>query len=203
MPRVRSTFFLTFFVAVTAGCEGEGGPVIVDAQASSLCANAAMNIPGTTPLVRCCGDVAQQVPASLASDVCEASVAFALCDGIHFECQPVCALPAGFTVLAAGAKQNCSREAAVVDAPSATPVPFDGGGLRLGPCSGDVVALILAAACPNHCLGSLAYAVCEGDTYADCACNIPPGYSLVGLTDGSAFDAGADAPAMTKEGGGG
>jgi hypothetical protein len=45
--------------------------------------------------------------------------------------------------------------------------------------------------------------VCQGGAYGECACNIPPCYSLVGLSDGSAFDAGADAPSVPKDGGGG
>jgi hypothetical protein len=194
MIRSGRAFALASLMALAA-CSTGGSPATT-AQ-GSLCA------PDATVLVRCCGNVAQQVSAALAAETCDGSSAYALCDGVRFECEPVCTLPPGFTVVSAGAMESCSEDVAIADAPSAIPVPFDGGGLHLGPCSGDVVALIPASACPNHCPGSLAYAVCEGTAYMECACNIPPGYSLVGLSDGSAFDAGADAPAMPKEGGGG
>jgi hypothetical protein len=195
MVQSGAVFALACFTALVAACS-TGGSSSTTSQ-GSLCA------PDATTLVRCCGNVAQEVSATLAAEACDGSFAYSLCDGVRFECQPVCTLPPGFTVVGAGAMESCTEDVTIPDAPSATPVPFDGGSLHLGPCSGAVVALIPAATCPNHCTGSLAYAVCQGGAYGECACNIPPGYSLVGLSDGSAFDAGADAPSVPKDGGGG
>jgi hypothetical protein len=195
MVHAGAAFALVCLTTLAAACSTGGSPPVT--SQGSPCA------PDATLPVRCCGNVAQEVAAALSGGTCDGSVAYALCDGIVFECEPVCALPPGFTVVSSGAKESCPEDVAIADAPSANPVPFDGGGLHLGPCSGDVVALIEAATCPNHCPGSLAYAVCKGDAYGECACNIPPGYSLVGLSDGTAFDTGADAPGVPKEGGGG
>jgi hypothetical protein len=200
MPRVPSFLFVSCFAALAGACStGESLGSVVDG--SLACA------PDAGTLGPCCGKVALAVPASQfsvdsgVSDPCKGSSAYVLCDGFHFECEYVCALPLGFTVQTAS--QSCTEDASKGDAPSAQPIPFDGGSLALGPCSGDVVALIPAAACPNHCPGSVAYAVCSDRAYGECACNIPPGYTLVGLSEGGATDAHADAPIIdaTTEGG--
>jgi hypothetical protein len=202
MPRLPSFFALSCGAALVAACStGASLGSVVDG--SLACA------PDAASFGPCCGKVALAVPASTFSvdsgvfDPCKGSSAYVLCDGFNFECEYVCAVPTGFTVQS-GASQSCADDASRADAPSAQPVPFDGGSLALGPCSGDVVALIPAAACPNHCPGSVAYAVCSDGAYGECACNIPPGYTLVGLSEGGAPDAHADAPVSdgAPEGGG-
>ncbi len=51
--------------------------------------------------------------------------------------------------------------------------PFDGA--FLGPCSADDYLIIDASACPaTGCIGTLAFALCEGTSYGQCAC-APPG----------------------------
>jgi hypothetical protein len=175
--------------------------------------DAALACVGGGSLGPCCGHVAKLVTgsslpdssiavpvnspgaapsSSFSSGICGGKPTYSLCNGIELECELVCALPPGYTVLAAGEKQDCpDAGGAAIDAPapSSRPVPFDAGKLDLGPCSGAVVALIPAAACPDHCPGSLAYAVCDGGAYDECACDIPGGYVLVALGEGGTLDA--------------
>jgi hypothetical protein len=52
--------------------------------------------------------------------------------------------------------------------------------LPLSPdCSGEVAFAISAADCPKDCKGKVAYVLCEGVCYSACACDLPPGFSLV------------------------
>jgi hypothetical protein len=180
---------------LAAGC-GSGESLGASAHGSLACVDDA----GLGP---CCGKVAKQVSAaSLSIDTCSGSAAYALCDGLKFECEYVCALPAGFTVTTADASASCADARPPEDAPSARTVAFDGGGL--GPCSDHVVAPIPAGACAAACPGSLAYAVCAGESYLECACNVPPGYVLSALAEAGAADGTMDAPiadARTGEGG--
>jgi hypothetical protein len=178
-------------LASIAACTN-GASLASNAQGSLACTPGSQG-PGT--LGPCCGNVAlEKVASTLTVDTCDGSSAYSICDGYNFSCEYVCSLPAGFTVQPAGALQGCPEGGGAGDAPSAHPVPFDGGKLDLGSCSGHVVALIPAAACPNHCPGSVAYAVCDGSAYGECACNIPPGYALTSLSEGGAHDARVDAP---------
>ncbi len=199
--RRASALGLLVTMAALAACTSGGPSLGSVGDGSVACA------PGSASLGSCCGNVAMEVPASsLTIDPCQGSSAYALCDGFHFECEYVCTLPDGFTVLAAG-MAGCPEGGAgdaKPEAPSDHPIPFDGGNLHLGPCSGDVVALIPASSCPDHCPGSVAYAVCDSGAYGACACNIPPGYTLVALSEGGAPDGGGDAPIVEAgEGGGG
>jgi hypothetical protein len=150
---------------------------------------------GVGTLGPCCGSVALEVPTGSLDDagidLCNGGSAYALCDGIHFSCEYECTVPAGYSVVkSADASQACPESGvAPIDAPSSQRFPFDGGSLTLGACMGHTVALIPAAACPARCPGSLAYAVCTGSSYGDCACNIPPGYTLAVLSDGGVREA--------------
>jgi hypothetical protein len=177
-------------LATLAACTN-GESLASNAQGSLSCTPGPQGVGTLGP---CCGKVAlEKVASTLTVDTCDGTFAYAICDGYNFSCEYVCSLPAGYTVQAPGAQQGCSEGGGASDAPSAHPVPFDGGNLDLGPCSGHVVALIPAAACPDRCPGSLAYAVCDGSAYGECACNIPAGYALTALSEGGAPDARVEA----------
>jgi hypothetical protein len=184
--------------SLAAACDGSS--LAGNAQGPLTCAPPASGGtppgPGSYGFGPCCGMVAREIQVSELADgsveTCPGTSVYARCNGAFFDCEYLCSPPSGYTVLPADASQSCP-EAGGVDAPSSRAVPFDGGGLELGPCSGHVVALIPAASCPARCPGSLAYAVCEGTAYTECACNIPPGYTLVALSEGSAPDATSEA----------
>ncbi len=79
-----------------------------------------------------------------------------------------------------------------------TPSYFDGK--SLGYCSGSQVAEIRADECEGSgCGGSIAYALCNGTSYTECACSIPSGYEL----DGGAIDSPQGNPATGVVGFGG
>ena len=71
-------------------------------------------------------------------------------------------------------------------------VAFDGA--SLGKCSNEDYVIIAADDCPvMGCLGSAAFALCEGASYSRCACTPPgAGWTLVdgGPVDGGQGDAG-------------
>ncbi len=72
-----------------------------------------------------------------------------------------------------------------------TAMYFDGA--SLGYCSGFVAYEIPARECGGGtaaCTGHVAYALCNGTTYSECACEIPSGYSL----DGGIVDGGQGQP---------
>ena len=178
-------------LASVAACTN-GASLASNAQGSLTCTP---GLQGVATLGPCCGKVAlEKVASTLTVDTCDGSSAYSICNGYNFSCEYVCSLPAGYTVQSPGAQQGCPESGGAGDAPSAHPIPFDGGRLDLGPCSGHVVALIPAAACPDRCPGSLAYAVCAGSAYGACACDIPAGYTLTALSEGGAQDARVDAP---------
>ncbi len=195
VQRKAAPFRILGPAAILVACNG--GPTLASqAHGPIECAGGGSMV----NLGPCCGQVAKQVStASLPVNTCEGgSTAYSLCQGQSFACEFVCSLPDGYKVVPAGQDAGwcgvTTDGAADGPPPSATAVPFDGGSLSLGPCRGQVVALIPATACPAHCPGSLAYAVCKDGAYTECACDIPPGYTLVPLSDGEPPDAaGADA----------
>jgi len=187
-------------LSASAGACTSGASLASNAQGSLACAPGPQGVGTLGP---CCGKVALEVSAAtLMVDTCSGSAAYSVCDGYNFSCEYVCALPAGYTAVQSASIACPEGGGDAPGLPSNRAIPFDAGGLELGPCSGHVVALIPAMACPNHCPGSVAYAVCDGGAYGECACNIPPGYALAALSDGSppdtrteaAADARADAP---------
>jgi hypothetical protein len=72
-----------------------------------------------------------------------------------------------------------SFESACIEEPN--PSAFDGG--ALGYCSGYTAMRITAGAC-SGCSGE-AYALCNGDRFTECACDLPSIYSL----DAGTFEA--------------
>ncbi len=85
----------------------------------------------------------------------------------------------------------CSAASGLVASCSSSPLPVRFDGASLGYCSGQVVRPIAAHMC-DGCSGA-AYAICNGNTYSECACGIPNGYSL----DGGALE-GAQGPEKTN-----
>jgi hypothetical protein len=113
---------------------------------------------------------------------CTGPTAYALCNGASYtEC--ACQIPNGY-----------SLDSGLVDGPEGEPVEgligFGGGGpagVALPCCSGDEVFEIPANECSGaNCVGPVAYAVCQSNSYSACSCEIPAGY---GYPDGSPCDA--------------
>jgi hypothetical protein len=125
---------------------------------------------GDVSLGACLGNVAKEIPASECPETCSNDVAYAVCNGTEFtSCQ--CSVPSGFHLDGA--------DSGIVDAQAETGLsPLDTEALGLGPCAGKVVLAIPSSDCAALCTGSTAFAVCDGGTYAGCACSIPKGYRL-------------------------
>jgi hypothetical protein len=71
-------------------------------------------------------------------------------------------------------------------------VAFDGA--SLGTCAGEDYVLIPVADCPaSGCIGSAAFALCQGTSYARCACGPPGGGWTLLEGGGLAQEASVDA----------
>jgi hypothetical protein len=46
-------------------------------------------------------------------------------------------------------------------------------------CAGHAAFTVPAGDCPKGCTASIAYILCDGVCYSDCACTLPVGYSIV------------------------
>lgn len=108
---------------------------------------------------------------------CSGSVAYALCNGSSYtEC--ACEIPSGYFV--DGGAIDTGQGAQVNRT-----LPFNGGGpqgVSLPCCEGNDVFEIPANECAGaNCAGTVAYAVCQNNSYSACACDIPSGY---GYPDG-------------------
>jgi hypothetical protein len=129
----------------------------------------------------CSGSQVAEIQAEKCSD-CGKGTAYALCNGTSYtEC--ACQIPNGY-----------SLDSGLVDGPEGEPVVgmigFNGGGpagVALPCCSGDEVFEIPSNECAGaNCVGSVAYAVCQNNSYSACSCEIPAGY---GYPDGNPCDA--------------
>ena len=118
----------------------------------------------------CVGNVAKEIPASECPETCANDMTYAICDGTEFtSCQ--CSVPSGFRL--------AGVDSGIVDAePEIGLSPLDTEALGIGPCTGKVVLAIPSSDCAGLCTGSTAFAVCNGTSYAGCACSIPMGYRL-------------------------
>jgi hypothetical protein len=140
----------------------------------------------------CSGNVAVVIPTSDCSATCSGDVAYALCDGTKYE-MCGCSAPPGFTVVGSDGGSNDGEPI-----PDGNVSPLDGQALGIGPCSGMVALAIPSAECPSLCAGSIAYALCDGTSYSECACTVPPGYKLAVLESGLP-DAGSERGADVED----
>jgi|HubBroStandDraft_1064217.scaffolds.fasta_scaffold428186_1 hypothetical protein len=99
--------------------------------------------------------------------------AFALCNGTSFnEC--VCGeIPSDYSFDSG----TFEAESPVIVEGGLTSFE-DGSALPCPVCEDKSAEEIPAAACPSHCAGVVAYALCVGNAYTQCACDMPEGYSL-------------------------
>jgi hypothetical protein len=86
-------------------------------------------------------------------------------------------------IVAAWALASVGATAASLSACRQEPDPEAFDGAKLGYCAGYTAVPIPAAACAG-CSGQ-AYALCNGDSFNECACDLPSIYSL----DGGTFEA--------------
>jgi len=75
--------------------------------------------------------------------------------------------------------KNASDEGGGGDAGLDGPPPFDGR--ALGPCATTIAREVSVSQCHMECDAGVAYALCNGTSYALCVCVLPQGYVL---TDG-------------------
>jgi hypothetical protein len=144
---------------------------------------------GTISLGACVGNVAKEIPASECPASCSGAEAYALCDGkTYTTC--ACSLPGGFKLVDGDGGMDAEPES------DGSVSPLDGQALGIGACSGKVALAIPSAECPSLCPGAIAYALCEGNSYSECACTIPKGYTLAVFDSGvpeAGLDSGRDA----------
>jgi hypothetical protein len=98
--------------------------------------------------------------------------AFALCNGNSFnEC--TCELPVDYS-LDAG---TFAPDSPVITEAGPRSSSFEAGGLVAICCEGNMAREIPSANCPLNCPPlSVAWALCEGNAWAQCACSMPPGF---------------------------
>ena len=98
------------------------------------------------------------------------------------------------TVAGAFAAGTAALAAMLGSACSSGPPPHVFDGTALGPCEGFLAKPIPVAECKvqpgsglNPCTGSVAYALCNGNTYNVCTCDLPSDYFF----DGGTVDTGS------------
>jgi hypothetical protein len=101
--------------------------------------------------------------------------AFALCNGTIFnECE--CDLPSEFS-LDAG-----TFEASIVYLTEGGVTTFDAGATTYPCCSGNTYLEIPANECPSNCKEKVGYVLCYENSFSQCACSVPEGYTLSTIT---------------------
>jgi hypothetical protein len=146
---------------IVSSCSGEPVPVYFDGKSLGYCSEF---------------QVAEIGAAECAGARCGGSVAYALCNGASYtEC--ACEIPNGYEI-----------DGGALDGPQGPPaqgvVGFNGGGpagVALPCCQGNDVFEIPSPECDASCVGSVAYAVCQNNSYSGCSCDIPDGF---GYPDG-------------------